>query len=77
MSHGADITDKGILPQSNDITDHYVILYTLLVTNSIGTIFTSILETVAPIQGPKNGLSLRHGNFNLRFCVKNKTCWPT
>ncbi|KAF7688185.1 hypothetical protein HF521_014191, partial [Silurus meridionalis] len=29
ISHGADITNIDILPQSDDITDHYLILYTL------------------------------------------------
>ncbi|KAI5607668.1 hypothetical protein C0J50_6988, partial [Silurus asotus] len=29
ISHGADVTDIDILPQSDDITDHYLILFTL------------------------------------------------
>ncbi|KAI5086606.1 hypothetical protein C0J45_23322, partial [Silurus meridionalis] len=34
ISHGADATDFDILPQSDDITDHYLKLYTLPVEQS-------------------------------------------
>ncbi|XP_060745410.1 uncharacterized protein LOC132858883 [Tachysurus vachellii] len=97
ISHRIDVTDIDIIPQSDDITDHYLIMYTLPVeqancvsphyrlgrtiipttkdrftnnlpdlsgllaaalntddldeiTNSIGAIFTSTLDTVAPIR---------------------------
>ncbi|XP_058233585.1 uncharacterized protein LOC131344990 [Hemibagrus wyckioides] len=97
ISHGTDVSDITVLPQSDDITDHHLLVYTLPVehirhispryklgrtitpttkdrftnnlpdlsqlltrplnadaldevTNSIGTIFTSTLDTVAPIR---------------------------
>ncbi|XP_058241014.1 uncharacterized protein LOC131349392 [Hemibagrus wyckioides] len=97
ISHGTDVSDITVLPQSDDITDHHLLMYTLPVehirhvspryklgrtitsttkdrftnnlpdlsqlltrprnvdaldevTNRIGNIFTSTLDTVAPIR---------------------------